>query len=171
MERSGYSEVVFHAENARKHEKGRESTLPSPLSNIHPHEVTGLSPVVRTRNDRKSKDFRSFSMHILDRIFCYIRVFSSLFQQICNFSETTFYQVRNKFETAFQPVLSEKWSKLLHLCCTYLPSKSTQRLADLLCRFFFAALMLIMCVDTQRHINGGVSGKVLYLFDIQSAFK
>jgi len=70
------------------------------------------------RNDRKSKDFRSFSMHILDRIFCYIRVFPSLFQQICNFSETTFYQVRNKFETAFQPVLSEKWSKLLHFCCT-----------------------------------------------------
>jgi len=57
-------------------------------------------------------------MHILDRIFCYIRVFSSLFQQICNFSETTFYQARNKFETAFQLVLSEKWSKLLHFCCT-----------------------------------------------------
>ena len=110
-------------------------------------------------------------MHILDRIFCYIRVFPSLFQQIYNFSETTFYQVRNKFETAFQPVLSKKWSKLLHFCCTYLPPKSTKRLADLLCRLFFAALMLIMCVDTQRHINGGVSGKVLYLFDIQSAFK
>lgn len=85
---------------------------------LHTHEVTGSSPVVRTRNDRKSKDFRSFSMHILDWIFCYIRVFSPLFQQICNFSETTFYQVRNKFETAFQPVLSEKWSKLLHFCCT-----------------------------------------------------
>jgi len=54
-----------------------------------------------SRNDRKSKDFRSFSMHILDWIFCYIRVFSPLFQQICNFSETTFYQVRNKFETTF----------------------------------------------------------------------
>ena len=60
---------------------------------------------------------------------------------------------------------------LLHLCCTYLPPKSTKRLADLLCRFLAAALMLIMCVDTQRHINGGVSGKVLYLFDIQSTFK
>lgn len=74
------------------------------------------------RNDRKSKDFRSFSMHILDRIFCYIRVFPSLFHQICNFSETTFYQVRNKFETAFQPVLSEKWSKLAKNganCCTF----------------------------------------------------
>ena len=81
---------------------------------LHTHEVTGSSPVVRTKNDRKSKDFRSFSMHILDRIFCYIRVFPSLFQQICNFSETTFYQVRNKFETAFQLVLSKKWSKLLH---------------------------------------------------------
>ena len=49
MERSGYSEVVFHAENARKHEEGRESTLSSPLSNIHTHEVTGSSPVVRTK--------------------------------------------------------------------------------------------------------------------------
>ena len=29
---------------------------------LHTHEVTGSSPVVRTRNDRKSKDFRSFSM-------------------------------------------------------------------------------------------------------------
>ena len=52
MERSGYSEVVFHAENARKHEKGRESTLSSPLSNIHTQEVTGSSPAVSTKNHR-----------------------------------------------------------------------------------------------------------------------
>lgn len=104
MERSGYSEVVFHAENARKHEKGRESTLSSPLSNIHTHEVTGSSPVVRTRNDRKSKDFRSFSMHILDRIFCYIRVFPSLSNKYVIFqkqpfikSETSLKRLSNRF--------------------------------------------------------------------------
>ena len=57
MERSGYSEVVFHAENARKHEKGRESTLSSPLSNIHTHEVTGSSPVVRTRKSLETQRF------------------------------------------------------------------------------------------------------------------
>ena len=72
------------------------------------------------RNDRKSKDFRSFSMHILDRIFCYIRVFLPLFQQICNFSETTFYQVRNKFETTFPIGFEQKMEQtvalLLHLC-------------------------------------------------------
>ena len=84
------------------------------------------------KNDRKSKDFRSFSMHILDRIFCYIRVFSSLFQQICNFSETTFFQVRNKLETAFQPVLSKKWSKLLHFCCTCVYGNIGQCFIDIL---------------------------------------
>ena len=87
---------------------------------LHTQEVTGSSPVVRTRNDRKSKDFRSFSMHILDRIFCYIRVFLPLFQQICNFSETTFYQVRNKFETTFPIGFEQKMEQtvalLLHLC-------------------------------------------------------
>ena len=57
MERSGHSEVVFHAENARKHEKGRESTLASPLSNIHTHEVTGSSPVVRTRKSLETQRF------------------------------------------------------------------------------------------------------------------
>jgi len=59
-------------------------------------------------------------MHILDRIFCYIRVFLPLFQQICNFSETTFYQVRNKFETTFPIGFEQKMEQtvalLLHLC-------------------------------------------------------
>jgi len=71
-------------------------------------------------------------MHILDRIFCYIRVFPSLFQQICNFSETIFYQVRNKFETTFQLVLSKKWSKLLHFCCTCVYGNIAQCFIDIL---------------------------------------
>ena len=53
MERIECSEAIFPTESARKHGKGRKSTRAPALLNLHTHEVTGSSPVVRTKKETR----------------------------------------------------------------------------------------------------------------------